>query len=61
VDDLLAAAALALAIEGTLYALFPDAMKRMMAQALEQPSGVLRLAGLTALAVGVALVWLVRG
>jgi len=33
-SELFTALALALAIEGMLYALFPDAMKRFMAQAL---------------------------
>ncbi len=43
--DLLTALALAVAIEGTLYALFPEAMKKMMRHALEQPPGNLRTAG----------------
>lgn len=60
-NDLFAAAALVLVIEGALYAGFPGAMKRMMAQALEVPDNVLRFAGLAAAAVGVLLVWLIRG
>lgn len=60
-DDLFAAAALVLVIEGALYAAFPGGMKRMMAQALEMPDHFLRVAGLAAAAVGVALVWLIRG
>jgi uncharacterized protein YjeT (DUF2065 family) len=59
--DLVAAIGLAIAIEGALYALFPDGMKRMMAQVFEQPSANLRTAGLVAAAVGVAIVWVVRG
>ena len=52
--------ALAVAIEGALYALFPRAMKRMMTQALGQSSGNLRRAGLVAAVAGVGAVWLLR-
>lgn len=51
---------LMLVFEGALYALFPGAMKRMMAQALTQPEGTLRLAGLALAVFGFALVWLVQ-
>lgn len=59
--DFLTAVALAIAIEGVVYALFPDAMKRMMARVLTQPTTMLRTAGLIAAAVGVAVVWVIRG
>jgi len=59
--DLITALGLALAIEGILYALFPDAMRKMMAQILSQPQTTIRTAGLLAAAVGVVIVWLVRG
>ncbi len=59
--DLLAAIALALAIEGALYALFPDAMKRFIQRVSEQPANALRTAGLIATVAGVGLAWLVRG
>ncbi len=59
--DLLTALALAVAIEGALYALFPEAMKKMMRHALAQPPGSLRTAGVAAAVVGVVVVWLVRG
>ena len=58
--DLLTALALVLVIEGGLYALFPEAMKRAAARALLVPPQALRLAGLGAACVGVVLVWLVR-
>ncbi len=58
---LLTALALAIAIEGALYALFPEAMKKFMLQVLEQPDNLLRTAGVTAAIVGVAFVWLIRG
>ena len=59
--DFLTAVALILVIEGVVYALFPDAMKRMMAQVLTLPAGSLRSAGLAAAALGIFLVWLIRG
>ena len=59
--DIITALGLALAIEGILYALFPDAMRKMMVQILSQPQAAVRSAGLLAAAVGVVIVWLVRG
>jgi hypothetical protein len=59
--DLLTALALAIALEGALYALFPEAMKKFMVQVLAQPKSALRRAGLTAVVAGVALIWLIRG
>jgi hypothetical protein len=58
---LLTALGLALALEGVAYALFPGAMKKMLLQVLAQPSNHLRNAGLVAAALGVGLIWLVRG
>ncbi len=55
------ALALILVIEGALYALFPDGMKRMIGELLTVPTGVLRRFGLGAAAVGVLLVGLIRG
>ncbi len=59
--DLFTALALVLVIEGALYALFPDGVKRMMAMAQETPSPVLRGGGFVAVVLGVAVVWLIRG
>ena len=58
--DLLTALGLAVAIEGLLYTLFPNAMKKMMVQVLAQPQSSLRTAGLVAAIAGVSLIWLVR-
>lgn len=60
-QDLFAALALVLVIEGALYALFPGAMRRMLAGALELPDRVWRAAGLAAATLGVLAVWLIRG
>ena len=59
--DLLSALCLVFVIEGALYALFPDAMKRMMALALDIPSSTMRSAGLAAACMGVLVLWLIRG
>ena len=58
--DLWTALALVLVIEGVLYALFPETMKKMVAQMLMVPAPMLRAAGLAAACVGVGVVWLVR-
>lgn len=59
--DLITALGLAITIEGIAYALFPDGMKRMMAQVLTLPSANIRAAGLAAAAAGIFILWLVRG
>lgn len=60
-QDLLTALALVLVIEGLVYAAFPEAMKRMVASVMALPAGQLRGAGLVAAAIGLVLVWLIRG
>lgn len=59
--EFVTALGLVIVIEGICYALFPDAMKRMMLQILELPSSTLRYMGLFAAALGVVIVWAVRG
>ncbi len=59
--DLVVALALVLVIEGLLWAGFPERMKNVAVQAATFPSSLLRRAGVLAMAVGVILVWLVRG
>lgn len=59
--DFLTALGLVLALEGLLYAAFPEAMKRMVAAVLQMPPGTIRAVGLVAAAIGVIVVWLVRG
>jgi len=58
--DLGTALALVLVIEGVLYALFPEGMKRIAARSMLVPQQALRFAGLFAACIGVALVWLLR-
>ena len=59
--DLATAVGLVLVLEGLLWAVSPGAMKRAAAMALALADEQLRLGGLVAVAVGVLLVWLVRG
>lgn len=59
--DLMTGLALVLVIEGVLLALFPAAAKRMVGEILALPPQTLRLGGVAALALGVVLIWLVRG
>ncbi len=60
-SDILAALGLVLVLEGALYALFPEFMKRMAAQAQAIPVETLRTVGTVAAGFGVVLVWMVRG
>ena len=60
-SDIIVALGLVLVIEGTLYALFPDAMRRAMALALGNPSSALRMAGLVSILAGTVIVWFIRG
>ena len=60
-SDLFTAFALAIVLEGIIYALFPKGMKRIMAVAIEQPTTNLRIVGLAAAGMGVGVIWLIRG
>lgn len=58
--DLIAALGLALAIEGLLFAAFPDAARRAMFEAAQSPSERMRYAGIFSAVLGVAIVWAAR-
>ncbi|HEX5319889.1 MAG TPA: DUF2065 domain-containing protein [Stellaceae bacterium] len=58
--DFATAVALVLVIEGVLYALLPDGMRRVAARTASVPSQTLRGAGLAAACIGVMLVWVLR-
>jgi hypothetical protein len=58
--DLIAALGLALAIEGILFASFPDAMKRAMMDAAGSPRDRMRLVGIASAVIGVLAVWAAR-
>ncbi len=59
--DFLTGFAFFLVIEGLVYALAPSSLKRMAAMLPALPDGQLRLFGLISVALGVGLVWLIRG
>ncbi len=59
--DFIAAVGLVLVIEGLVYGGFPSLAKRLAGEVLATPENVLRFAGLACIAVGVGIVWLVRG
>ena len=60
-NDLIVGLGLVLVIEGLLWAAFPDFATKLLAMAAETPQQSLRTAGAVALALGVAIVWSVRG
>ena len=59
--DLIAALGLVLVLEGLIYGAFPGFAKRLAAEALSVPENALRFGGIAAMAIGVVVVWLVRG
>lgn len=59
--DFWVALGLVLVIEGVAYALFPEAMQRMMHMALATPPATLRRIGLVSALIGFTVVWLIKG
>lgn len=60
-SDLVTALGLVLVIEGLIWAAFPRGGVALLRLAAESSEGSLRTSGAIAMAVGVAVVWLVRG
>ena len=58
--DFATALALVFVIEGVLYSLFPEGMRRMVVQVTALPVSAMRLTGLLAACLGVGAVWLIR-
>jgi uncharacterized protein YjeT (DUF2065 family) len=58
--DLIAALGLALAVEGILFAAFPDGMRRAMYEAAHSPSDRMRLVGILSAIAGLGIVWVIR-
>jgi uncharacterized protein YjeT (DUF2065 family) len=56
-DQVLAGAAVVLALEGLAYAIFPEAMRRTIAAVAQVPQGRLRAGGLVAATAGIGLAW----
>jgi len=61
VTELLSALALAVVIEGLVYAAFPEQMKKLLASVLATPASTLRAVALVCAAAGLVLLWVVRG
>ncbi|MFC1673107.1 DUF2065 domain-containing protein [Pseudomonadota bacterium] len=59
--ELLLAFGLMLVIEGALYALFPNFMRRAMAEMLSMEEMPLRITAVGMAVLGLVVVWLVRG
>ena len=59
--DFLVALGLVFAIEGILFAAFPTLTKRALSQIMDTPDNMLRGLGIASAALGVVIVWLVRG
>ena len=59
--DFLTALCLLLVMEGLFLALFPHRLRQILQMLDEMPPEVLRYGGLAAAAVGVLLLWVLRG
>lgn len=59
--EFVSALALAIVIEGLVYAAFPEQMKRMLASVQALPASTIRAAALACAAVGLVLLWGIRG
>ena len=55
------ALALAVVIEGLLYAAFPGFMKRALLTVLETPASTIRIVALTSAAIGLMILFLLQG
>ncbi|MFT4300258.1 MAG: DUF2065 domain-containing protein [Desulfovibrio sp.] len=58
IELFLRALGLAIVLEGLCWTLFPGGMRRALLSLLHLPESRLRIAGLTALALGLLVVWL---
>jgi hypothetical protein len=59
-SEIITALGLVLVIEGLIYAILPDQVRKMMVLALETPADRLRVGGLVAAGAGVAVVWVAK-
>ena len=58
--ELFLALCLAIALEGMIYALFPNAMRRAIKLMLEMPEAQIRIAGLVAASLAIGVIWVIR-
>jgi uncharacterized protein len=59
--DFLVAIGLVFVIEGLVFAVFPESAKKAVAAVMETPDTQLRIIGVCSAALGVFLVYLMRG
>ncbi len=59
--QIIIAIGLVFVIEGLVWGLFPGSFRKLARAASEAPDAQLRLGGVVAVAIGVFIVWLVRG
>jgi uncharacterized protein len=59
-SELVTAVGLVLVIEGLVYAAAPARLKAMLARMGQVPDETLRMGGVVAVGVGVAIIWLAR-
>ena len=59
-NTLLMGVAVALALEGLVYAVAPTAMQRALTSLAAAPADRLRLGGLVAAAIGIGLAWVLK-
>ncbi|MFT5506957.1 MAG: hypothetical protein ACI89J_000020 [Hyphomicrobiaceae bacterium] len=60
-NDLIVGFGLVLVFEGLLWAAFPNLATKLLIAAAQTPQQSLRTAGAIAIAIGVAIVWSIRG
>lgn len=60
-QDFLVGLGLVFMIEGLVFAAFPGPAKQAVVAVLSTPEGALRVIGIVSAALGLLLVWLVRG
>ncbi len=59
--DFVVALGLVFAMEGLLFAAFPEHAKRAMESVLQTPEGSLRAIGIGSALFGLVLIWIARG
>ncbi len=59
--DLFAALVLAIVLEGLLYAAFPEGMKQVLAEIIKIPASTLRAGALACAAIGLVLLFIIKG
>jgi uncharacterized protein len=59
--DFVVAIGLVFVIEGLLFAAFPEMAKKALQSVIEAPDQFLRIVGISSAAIGVVLIWLIRG